>query len=230
MGDDGLMWVKVCGIRDELAAQQVAATRPDAIGLNFFARSVRFVDRPVARRIVAALPTGIERVGVFVNSAAEEIAAIVHEVGLTAIQLHGDETPTRIREIQRQLPSLPLIRAWRVGAEGLDGLSEHWAGCRQLGVQWYACLIDARVEGEYGGTGAVAPWQLLAEEWEARKLPRLILAGGLTPANVVAGIVAARPWGVDVASGVESAPGVKDVALVTSFVDAARGVSAPEDR
>ena len=92
----------------------------------------------------------------------------------------------------------------------------------KLGVTLAACLVDASVAGAYGGTGHVAPWELLAHEWPLRPRPPMVLAGGLTAANVGAAVRVVRPWGVDVASGVEAAPGVKDPRLVRAFLEKAR--------
>lgn len=218
----GNMWVKVCGIRDVETAIRIADAGADAIGLNFYTKSVRFVSRPMARSIISSLPAGVGKVGVFVNAPVPEIAEIARETGLTAVQLHGDETADVVAEVRQLLPDLELIRAWRVGSEGLTPLVEHCVDCRQLGGVWDGCLVDARVEGSYGGTGATAPWELLASEWSLHALPPLILAGGLTVENVAQAVRAVHPWGVDVASGVEASPGVKSLELVRQFIEQAR--------
>jgi phosphoribosylanthranilate isomerase len=216
------MWIKVCGIRDVETAVKVAEAGADAIGLNFYPESVRCVSRQTAQSIVRALPASVARVGVFVNAPVSEVVDIARETGLTAVQLHGDETAKIVAETRQMLPELQLIRAWRVGSEGLTPLVEHCVDCRQLGGVWDACLVDARVGGSYGGTGATAPWELLASEWSLHALPRLILAGGLTVENVSQAVSEVHPWGVDVASGVESSPGVKNLELVRKFIERAR--------
>lgn len=216
------MWVKICGIRDVETAVKVADAGADAIGLNFYSRSVRFVSLATAASICRALPTGIARVGVFVNAVASEVVEMARESGLSGVQLHGDESAEIVGEVRRALPDLQVIRAWRVGAEGLTPLVEHCVDCRQVGGLWDGCLVDARVEGSFGGTGATAPWGVLAREWSLHALPPLILAGGLTAENVAQAVREVHPWGVDVASGVESAPGVKNLDLVRRFIARAR--------
>jgi phosphoribosylanthranilate isomerase len=212
------MKVKICGIRDVATARAVAALRPDAIGLNFFPRSARCVDEATAAEIVRTLPSGVEAWGVFVNHPLEEIRRIADLCGLNAVQLHGDEPPEAIAA----LAPLRIVRAFRVGDAGLDELAAYLDGCRALGHLPDACLIDARVEGRYGGTGTLAPWELLASDPRRAQWPPLVLAGGLTPENVAAGIETVRPWGVDVAGGVERSPGVKDVGRVARFIALAR--------
>lgn len=215
------MWIKICGVRDLPAARAAAAAGADAVGLNFFAGSTRVVDRATAAEIAGGLPASVVPTGVFVNHAAGEIVETVRECGLRAVQLHGDEPPEMLADLRGALPGIWIIRAWRLGRDGLDPLGRLLEELRLLGAEPDACLVDARVDGRYGGTGRTAPWDLLSGGWPAG-WPRLILAGGLTPENVGAGIRTARPWGVDVAGGVEAAPGVKDAALLRRFVEAAR--------
>jgi phosphoribosylanthranilate isomerase len=212
------MWVKICGIRDVPTARAVAELRPDAIGLNFYRGSVRAVDRQVAAEITAVLPAPIEPVGVFVNHSVDEIVALCDQCGLRTIQLHGDEPASLLP----RLAAYRIIRAFRVGAEGLESVADYLDECGRLQALPWACLVDARVEGSYGGTGKTAPWDLLTRDYRFDVWPPLILAGGLTPENVVAAVAAVRPFGVDVAGGVESSPGVKDIAAVARFIAAAR--------
>jgi phosphoribosylanthranilate isomerase len=214
------VWVKLCGVRDEVMAVQLAALRPDAIGLNFYSRSVRFVERDAAMRIVQALPTDVAAVGVFVNASVQEIVRTTDAVGLSAVQLHGDEPPEDVAELKSLRPDLMVIRAWRVGAEGLAPLAGHLAACEALEAKPDAILIDAHVPGCYGGTGQRAPWMLLRDS--PTPWPPLILAGGLTPENVAEAVETVRPWGVDTAGGIEMAPGIKDVARAAAFIAAAR--------
>ena len=215
------MWIKICGIRDRETAGAVACCAPDAIGLNFFRGSPRCVAVDAAAQIVRGLPASIEPVGVFVNHSHSEVVDICRVCSLATIQLHGDESP----EFLARLPQFRVIRAYRIGPEGLDGVAADLERCAALGVRPAACLIDARVPGTYGGTGRTAPWDVLAVGWRGGAWPPLLLAGGLTPDNVAEAIASTHPWGVDVASGVESAPGVKDLARVAWFVQAARGAS-----
>jgi phosphoribosylanthranilate isomerase len=216
------MWVKICGIRDVATAEQVVSLNPDAVGLNFFAKSPRCVDREVAAEISARLPPEIESVGLFVNHELNDVVDTAQQCGLTMIQLHGDEPPEFLAELKGCSDDLQILRALRVDDRGLAEVAEYLAECRKLDVCLAGCLIDARVDGEYGGTGHTAPWDLLADQYDADRWPRLIVAGGLHPGNLADAIRVTRPFGVDVASGVESERGVKDLALVENFIQAAR--------
>jgi phosphoribosylanthranilate isomerase len=217
------MWIKMCGIRDVETATQIARLNPDAIGLNFFAKSPRNVDIETAARISSTIPAAIERIGLFVNHAAGEVLDICERCAIGTAQLHGDETPEFLAELKSTRPDLKLLRAFRVDAtDGCSEIADYLVKCGQLGVTLDGCLVDSRVEGEYGGTGHTAPWDLLADQYDSRGWPRLIIAGGLTPENVADAIRVTRPWGVDVASGVESSRGVKDVSLVERFIEATR--------
>lgn len=211
------MWTKICGIRDVPTALLAAEAGADAVGLNFYRASPRCVDPDVAATIVRSLPPTVEPIGLFVNAQLSEILTTATTCGLRTLQLHGDEPP----ELLAELRSYRLIRAYRVGDEGLAALDADLLRLRALEVPLWACLVDARVDGAYGGTGRTAPWELLAREWPAAERPPLILAGGLTPDNVAAAVSVCRPWGVDVAGGVEVSPGVKDPAAVRKFVAAA---------
>jgi len=225
------MWTKICGIRDVATAASIAALRPSAIGLNFFAGSPRHVLVDAAAEIVRALPAGVEAVGVFVNHSAAEVDAICARCGLRTAQIHGDEPPELLAEVSLRQPDLQIVRAFRMGAERLNPLGDYLEACRRLGVTLRACLVDARIAGQYGGTGQTVPWDILRDDYRRDKWPPLILAGGLTPENVAAAIRAADPWGVDVAGGVESSPGVKDPALVEQFLsEAGRAFGASSSR
>ena len=216
------MWVKICGITDESTAEAVCGLFPDAIGLNFHPHSPRSVTPVVAARIARLVPDEVLRVGVFVNRDASEIEDLAQECGLDQIQLHGDESPEQIAEVRRRLPNIPVIRAWRMAGESLDDLETHLSACRALRIEPAGCLIDSRVPGAYGGTGHTVAWDALARAYRRESWPPLILAGGLTPDNVAEAIRSTQPWGVDVASGVESAPGVKDIEQIRRFIANAR--------
>jgi phosphoribosylanthranilate isomerase len=213
------MWIKICGIRDYETAEMVAECGPQAIGLNFYEKSPRCVTPQMATEIVVRLPPNVEPVGLFVNHPTAEIEAICRRCDIGTVQLHGDEPP----EIVAALSIFRVIRAFRVGTEGLGEIAAYLDRCRRLGVFPWACMVDARVDGSYGGTGQTAPWELIEREYDLANWPRLILAGGLRAENVAAAIQAVRPWGVDVAGGVESAVACKDESLVRKFVESARG-------
>jgi phosphoribosylanthranilate isomerase len=200
--------VKICGItriEDALAAARLGA---DAVGFNFWARSKRYVTPAAAAAIVARLPPSLATVGVFVDPtrAALEEALAVSGVGVA--QLHGDEPPELCLGL-----AVPVVKAIRVGSgSDLAQLASY---------EVRAFLLDAPSAG-YGGSGATFDWGLAAEA--SRELP-VFLAGGLTPDNVADAIRAVRPLGVDVASGVEVSPGVKDQARMELFVRRAKEVS-----
>jgi phosphoribosylanthranilate isomerase len=215
------MWIKICGIRDVSTAREVARLGADAIGLNFYAPSPRCVSVETAAQIVAALPDSVEPVGVFVNHSLAEVRDICNRCRLRTIQLHGDESP----QFAAELHELRIIRAVRLDGPDLSSLAADLAACRTLSIELRAYLIESRVDGAYGGTGRLAPWDVLGIGWNASNWPPLLLAGGLTPENVADAIRRTRPWGVDVASGVEDAPGHKDLLRVEQFVRAARAAS-----
>lgn len=213
----GSPWIKLCGLRDPATAVALAALRPQAVGLNFYRSSPRYVDRESARAISDTLSDDVMSVGVFVNASLKEMIETARVVNLGAIQLHGDELPTVIARLREVLPDLPIIRAWRVDESGLDSLAAHLEKCD---VAPDAILVDARLPGTYGGTGHTAPWDVLRDY--SAQWPPLILAGGLHSGNVAAAISDVCPFGVDAASGIESAPGVKDSQRAAAFVTAAR--------
>ena len=216
------MWIKICGIRDRETARQVAQTGIDAIGLNFYPRSPRHVAIEEAIAISNILPQEIARVGVFVNHSIPEVESFSLKCRLDVLQLHGDEPPSYFIELKRRLPQVRLVRAWRMRKEGLGHLKTFLGECQSQKLSLEGCLIDSHVEGVYGGSGKKVPWKKLVREYPQDSLPPLIVAGGLTSSNVAEAIAAVRPWGVDVASGVESSPGVKDIELVRQFVRNAR--------
>jgi phosphoribosylanthranilate isomerase len=193
--------VKICGITsldDACAAIDAGAA---ALGFNFYKQSPRYMTPDVAAEIVARLPRAVCTVGVFVNESREQVAAIAKQVGLSALQFHGEERPEFCRGWAQK-----IVKAIRVR----DGHAAANAQCYAVDF----ILADAYVEGRRGGTGRrVVP--ILLEGFERQ---HLILAGGLTPENVAEAVRSVRPFGLDVASGVERAPGRKDVALMRRFI------------
>ena len=205
------MFVKICGITrvtDALAAAECGAS---AIGFNFYPHSTRCVAPDVAAEISRALPLGVLRVGLFVNATAEDINTLDERLHFDLIQLHGDETPEFCAQWGER-----VIRALRIGGEDDLKQIDDYGSVRHI-------MIDASVPGAYGGTGVTCDWELAAKAVTCSEQP-VILAGGLTPENVSEAIRRVRPQGVDVAGGVESAPGVKDHDKIRAFVDAARSV------
>jgi phosphoribosylanthranilate isomerase len=209
-----LFKVKICGITRPEDAAVVADSGGDAIGLNFYAQSPRFVQDDLAKQIIAALPAQVAKVGVFVNASAEEIRRKVSTLGLNWVQLHGDEPP----EFLLELPGIPVIRAVRMNQRVSVVLAKQGQFVRLPN----AVLIDAYDPDAYGGTGQTVPWDAVPEA--GRRLAGLpvILAGGLTADNVAQAIQTARPHAVDTASGVETSPGIKDPDKVRAFVAVAK--------
>jgi phosphoribosylanthranilate isomerase len=217
--DNGMFRVKICGVSTVADALAASAAGADAIGLNFYRGSKRCTDVATARAISDVLPEVTKRVGVFVNANVAEIDLIAEQVGLDAVQLHGDEPPGFVTQLPR---GVGVVRAFRCGEQGLAPLRSYLTDCRSLGRLPDAVLIDSAASTDFGGTGYLADWALLAQEREMLDDVPFILAGGLTPDNVAEAIAVVRPDGVDVASGVEREPASKDAALVRRFVEAAR--------
>lgn len=211
------MWIKVCGITDPENAAAVASCGVDAIGLNFFPGSKRFVaDR--ASEVRGEIPQSVAAIGLFVNASVAAMRLAIETYALDAIQLHGDEPASVVED----LSPCPVYRAIRV-SNGQIGATIERAVQELVSPQNLAgILIDAASLKGLGGTGEAIDWMELRDSMQPH-WPRLVLAGGLSPANVANAIKVVAPWGVDVASGVEQRPGVKDKQLVEKFVAAARG-------
>lgn len=219
-----LFHVKICGVTSAADAAVVAEAGADALGLNFVPGSPRFVDVETARAVAAATPPGVLVVGVFAGMPPPEILGLVRAVGLGAVQLHGHlhgpGTPVDPPESCALLVDVPVIRAVRLGTDGLAAARRWIAAATALRAPPALALVDAGGPGALGGTGRRVDWETLARE-PALGLP-WALAGGLDAANVTAAIRVTGARAVDVASGVESAPGRKDPSQVRAFVSAAR--------
>jgi phosphoribosylanthranilate isomerase len=183
----------------------------DAIGLVFYPPSPRNLSLDLARAIVAAMPPFVTVVGLFVDPAQEQVAAVLRECGLGLLQFHGDEAPDFCRCFRR--PYLKAVRV-RPGADLVQYLEPYHDA-----QGW---LLDAYHDRLYGGTGETFDWKLIP-----RSLARpLVLSGGLTPDNVAAAVRLLRPWAVDVSSGVEAAKGVKDAAKIAAFIAGVKNETA----
>lgn len=200
--------IKICGIRrleDALAAIEFGA---DALGFNFYARSPRYISVRQASRIISALPPFITKVGVVVDfGSVRDVARLKDAVGLDAIQLHGNENP----DFARKLHSFPIIKAFRVG--------EDFDVKEICNFPAAALLLDGFAPGKRGGTGKTFDWKIARQAGRGR---RIILSGGLTASNVGSAIEQARPYAVDVASGVESSEGKKDFRKMRLFIATVR--------
>jgi phosphoribosylanthranilate isomerase len=199
------MFLKICGITRLSDALHAVEHGAGALGFVFWPQSPRYIAPERAAGIIASLPPDVDAVGVFVNEAVDGIRAIVATTGISAVQLHGDEPPDYAAAL-----GWPVLKAITVGeAEGA-------AGAWPAGTTF---LMDAADPVRRGGTGMAVDWQQAAAAARGR---RVVLAGGLTPDNVAAAIATVRPFGVDVSSGVEDAPGVKNQDKVARFLASAR--------
>ncbi len=214
--------IKICGVTNIADAVALADAGADAIGLNFYPGSSRFVSPARAAEIAAALPAGTRKIGVFVNSAADDVRRIARRLSLDWVQLHGDEPP----EFVARLGGIPVLRAFRLEAAGLGAVSSYLAKCQELDAMPGMVLLDSFRAGAYGGTGLVLDWTLAAAYHQLDAAPPLVLAGGLAAANVAQAITAVRPAAVDTASGVEASRGRKDHAQAAAFIAAAKAAFA----
>lgn len=205
--------IKICGITSVKDARFASLAGADAIGLNFYDQSPRYLDPAAADAMIPGIPAKVAKVGVFVNAEHDEIDAIAQRLDLDYVQLHGDEPP----DFLGHFSSRKVIRAFRLGDDGFTPISAYLQECERLGRRPDALLLDAQRAGEYGGTGQTIDWSAVASHRELLGDLPLVLAGGLTPYNIAEALAAVRPAAVDVASGVESAPGVKDLLLMRAF-------------
>jgi phosphoribosylanthranilate isomerase len=206
VASDKQVKVKVCGmtsLKDALVAVEEGA---DAVGFIFYKKSPRSVTMKIVREIVLELPPFVDTVGVFVDESAVQINKIADYCNLDIIQLHGDESPTFCKRIRRK-----VIKAFRIK----DMQSVKKISCFQVS----GFLLDTFSENLHGGTGKVFDWNLVLP---AKKFGPVIMAGGLTPNNVQQAVRQVRPYGVDVCSGVESEPGIKDHKKVRAFLKNAK--------
>ena len=201
--------VKICGITNSADALAAIDAGANLLGFNFYEKSPRHITEAEAAKIRARLPKKIEAVGIFVNASPVEVTALGKSLKLDAVQLHGDETPDSVAQIARLMP---VIKAFRVEPEfPLATLDEY--------REAFAFLFDAALAGQYGGTGRTTDWDVARRAALSR---RIILAGGLKVENVAAAVRIVRPYGIDVASGVESEPGKKDPGLLREFIQEVR--------
>ena len=205
-------FIKICGITRVEDAQHAVQHGATALGFVFWPRSPRAVTVAQARAIVGTVAREVSTVGVFVNESAAEIARVVAATGLTAVQLHGDESPAAMAGL-----TCPLLRS--VDLARADTVERAWPEPTVL-------LLDVYDPERRGGTGAVVDWTRAAVLACRR---RVVLAGGLRPATVATAIAAVRPFGVDVSSGVEQSPGIKDSEKVALFLERARAAFAGAD-
>jgi phosphoribosylanthranilate isomerase len=208
--------IKICGLKtlpDALAAIDAGA---DSLGFNFYPKSARFIGTEACAAITSVLKREypeIELVGVFVNLSVDEIRIVMQTCLLDLAQLHGDESPEMVHALAGK-----AYKAFR-------GVPQHINGFARKNAP--ALLLDAAVKNAYGGTGVMADWPAAAKL--AKRYP-LLLAGGLTPENVADAVRQVRPWGVDVASGVEASPGKKDANKMDAFVKIVKKLETGDSR
>lgn len=203
--------VKICGLRrpeDAAAAVQAGA---DALGFNFWSGTPRYVEPAEAARMIRNVPPGVLTVGVFVDEEPKRVLEIAERTGIMALQLHGQEPP----EYLNRLGNFLMIKTLKVGKEFQPQTLRRYPAASLF-------LLEGLVAGMVGGTGRTFDW---SQAVEAKKYGQIILAGGLTPRNVAEAVRRVQPWGVDVASGVESEPGKKDPGLIREFIQAARAAA-----
>jgi phosphoribosylanthranilate isomerase len=211
----GPIKIKICGVTRVDDAAMVAAAGVDFVGLNFWPSSKRYLQVDRAPAVAEAARGGgvVGVVGVFVNARLDDIVALARTLSLDAVQLHGDETPQDAAAVAHQT-GCAVWKAVAVGRRSdLDRL-DTWS--------LDAILLDTPTTGR-GGSGKVFDWKLARDARRAYPTRRFVLAGGLSPDNVRAAIDAVSPWAVDVASGIESAPGIKDRAKLAAFLTSVRG-------
>ena len=209
--------VKICGVMSLAEAKAAVDAGADALGFNFWPDSPRFIEPALARSIIASLPPFVSKVGVFVNEEAERIAEAAASSGVDAVQLHGHEEPdfcARLR-VSDRFRGITLIKAVRVEKE---------ADLERIGLyRVSAVLLDSKIKGRFGGTGEHFDWRLAIK---AKGLAPIILAGGLRAENAREAITSVRPFALDVCSGVESSPGVKDLEKIRAFMAEVDGANA----
>jgi phosphoribosylanthranilate isomerase len=198
--------IKICGITRERDASAAVQAGANILGFIFIPSSKRWIEPGKAQAIIAGLPDDVVPVGVFVNASRSEICETAERTGIRLIQLHGDETPEQASGF-----SLPVWKAFRV-KPGFDVKS-------LAGYEVDGFLMDTYVEGVHGGTGEQFDWEIAVA---AKQFGRIILSGGITPANVAAAVAKVAPYAIDVNSGVETSPGVKDAVQIQRLFNALR--------
>lgn len=203
--------VKICGITNIDDALDAVELGADYLGFNFYPDSPRYVTPEKAQEIIQDIPGAIQKVGIFVNADRQYVIDVAVELGLDMLQFHGDETPDYCNEFGR-----PWMKAFRLKEE------KEVAAIKDYDSPWL--LVDAYVEKAFGGTGIVSNWDLARE---AKQYGSLFLSGGLKPENIEMAIESVRPYAVDVASGVEQSPGVKDRYKMEELISRVKKFNVP---
>ena len=210
--------IKICGITNTADAEQAAVLGADAVGLNFYPRSPRYLNPAASFTILRALPAFVEPVALFVEQPFRDVFETLNQLGgVRTFQWYGGRRELSDTYPFRHVPAFPVQ-----DADSLRAITRYLEMCARIGGLPAAVVVDAAVPGQHGGTGRTVPWHLLAD---FRPGVPVILAGGLTPDNVAEAVRVVRPDGVDVAGGVEAAPGRKDADKMSRFVEAARAAA-----
>lgn len=211
-GDAGETCVKICGIKTADQAEAIVALGTDAIGVNFWPKSKRYIAPEEAGEWLKELSGQVVRIAVFVNPTEDELSKVIDSGTIDWLQLHGDESPEFFNRLHKR--GWPVIKAMGVKDRATLDEAEKYLGT--------ALLLDAYAPVEYGGSGEKMDWALGSEAVKAMPERDIILAGGLKPDNVAEAVAQVNPRAVDVASGVEESPGVKDLVMVRDFIAAAK--------
>ena len=207
-----MLRVKICGLTTPQDAAAAIEFGADALGFNFFRGSKRYLQMETASEWIGALPGNVEKVAILVNPNWDEAKAAAATPGITALQLHGAETPDFCRRLMEERiqfeKALPVM-----GADSVVNVPDFFTT---------TVLLDSGGAGEFGGSGRTFPWEIARDFVRFNPHLRVILAGGLTPENVAEAVAAVRPFGVDVTSGIESSPGRKNHGRMRDFIAAAR--------
>ena len=203
--------IKICGITNLDDALAAIAAGADALGFNFYKPSPRYISPQNAREIVEQLPTSVLTVGVFVNEQLQSVRKIADETGLKALQLHGDESPEYCRELSADHEVIKTLAV----SQDFDTQVIH-------AYDVAAIMLDTRDNNLRGGTGRVFDWSIARQVNQL--VPKLFLAGGLSPENIAEAIEAVRPYAVDACSALEDSPGKKNHERMRSFIARARSV------
>jgi phosphoribosylanthranilate isomerase len=207
--------VKICGITNWTDARRAVEAGAQFLGFNFYRPSPRYIQPAAARRIIRRLPDGVAAVGVFVNEPEANMLAVARRVGLDYLQLHGDELPEQVARLKREIPVIKAVRVRdSFRPKQLDSFGRA-----------SAILLDGFDARRHGGTGKTFNWNLARGSNGSR---RIFLAGGLTPENVAEAIHVARPYAVDVCSGVEARPGRKDPARIVALMWAVKAAEGKQ--
>lgn len=216
-----MTWVKICGTTNLYDAQMSVSCGADALGF-IFALSPRRVRVALAAEMVAALPEGVEKIGVFVNESPERVAEVARQVGLTGVQLHGNESAEQLPEFRKELGNRRIVKTLQA-SELLNAGQDRLAPYLRSRASIDAVLLDSGSAAKPGGTGIPFGWEkTLPLARTIQTAVPLIIAGGLNAQNAREALRLFRPWGVDVVSGVEREPGKKDETKLREFIAAVR--------